>query len=155
MLRLLLPSLMLFLSFQYGAVAHSSTFENCYKNFNNTIHQDILISFPMLKELAERDDTWNYSYEDLIKMNAILGKEDSHLISLVELFRGTSIGERQLIIVNGKYSPNWGNAFTGYLFYKDVKGVNILLEIKRGKKEWEVVKKRKVQGKYITLEKNC
>lgn len=85
-------------------------------------------------------------------MRVPIGKEDTHLNSLIALFKGTSIGDRQLLIISDKYCPKWGNAFTGYFFYKEIDGINVFLEIKRGDKVWEIVKQNKIRGKYITLE---
>ena len=62
------------------------------------------------------------------------------------LFRGTSIGERQLLIISDKYSQKWGNAFTGYIFYKEIDGTNVLLKIKEEIKSG-VVERSKVRGK--------
>jgi hypothetical protein len=120
---------------------------------NNKIKKDIESSYPVIKELKEKDSVLVYKYNDLNRMRVPLGKEDSHLNSLIALFHGASIGERQLLIVSEKYSRKWGNAFTGYVFYKEIDGTNVLLKIKRGDKVWEVVKQSKVPGKYITLEK--
>jgi hypothetical protein len=119
---------------------------------NNKIEEDIISSFPLLKDLKEKDNYYSYKYNDLIKMKIPIGKEDTHLNSLIALFRGTSVGERQLLIISDKYSKKWDNAFTGYLFYKETDGTNILVKIKRGTKKWEIEKQSKVRGKYITLE---
>jgi hypothetical protein len=157
MLRLLLSFIIaLVLPFQSvkpDVFASSQTFDNCMYLLNNKIQQDIESSYPVLKELKEKDSVLVYKYNDLVKMRVPIGKEDTHLNSLIALFHGISIGERQLLIISDKYSQKWGNAFTGYVFYKEVDGTNVLLKIKRGDKVWEVVKQSKVRGKYITLEK--
>ncbi|WP_071395115.1 hypothetical protein [Bacillus tuaregi] len=157
MLRLLLAFIfvliLLFQSLKPDVLASSQTFDNCMYLLNNKIQQDIESSYPVLKELKEKDSALVYKYNDLIKMRVPIGKEDSHLNSLIALFHGTSIGNRQLLIISDKYSQKWGNAFTGYVFYKEIDGTNVLLKIKRGDKVWEVVKQSRVRGKYITLEK--
>jgi len=150
--------ILLFQSLNHDVFASSRTFDKCMHLLNNKIQEDIELSYSVLKELKEKDSALIYKYNDLIKMRIPIGKEDTHLNSLIVLFRGTSIGDRQLLIISDKYSPKWGNAFTGYLFYKEIDGTNVLLEIKRGEKVWEVVKQDKVRGKYITLEqidKDC
>lgn len=157
MLRLFLSFIfvliLLFQSLKPDVFASSQTFDNCIYLLNNKIKHDIESSYPLLKELKERDSALVYKYNDLVKMRVPIGKEDTHLNSLIALFHGTSIGERQLLIISEKYSQKWGNAFTGYVFYKELDGTNVLLKIKRGDKVWEVVKQSKVRGKYITLEK--
>ncbi|MBU8917783.1 hypothetical protein BGM25_17250 [Bacillus sp. FJAT-29953] len=130
----------------------------CYDLLNKKVQEDIQTSYPFLKNLMKKDNAWNYDYEDLIKMGLPIGKKDSHLDSLISLFSGTYIGEKRLIITSGKYSEKWGNSFTGYIFYKEINGLNVLIKIKRGPEKWEVVEKSKVRGRYITLReinKNC
>ena len=122
MFRLLLSFIFVFtFSFQSlksDVFASSQTFDNCMYLLNNKIQQDIESSYPVLKELKEKDSALVYKYNDLIKMRVPIGKEDSHLNSLIALFHGTSIGNRQLLIISDKYSQKWGNAFTGYYFIK-------------------------------------
>lgn len=160
MFRLLLFSVLL-LPFQllhYDVLASTKKVDDCMYHLNEKIQEDISLSYPVLKELKEKDSALIYKYDDLIKMKIPIGKEDTHLNSLISLFRGTSIGDRQLLISSVEYSTKWGNAYTGYLFYKEINGTNVLLEIKRREKVWEVVKQHKVRGKYITLEqisKDC
>lgn len=125
---------------------------------NQKIQEDIEFSYPLLKQLKRRDSAYIYTYDDLIKMKVPIGEEDTHLNSLIALFSGASIGERQLLIVSENYSEKWGNAFTGYLFYKQLDGTNVILKMKRGDKVWVVIKQNKLRGKYITLkqiEKDC
>lgn len=153
MLRFLLSFVLVFILLKPDVFASSQTIDNCMHLLNNKIQQDIESSYPVIKELKEKDSVLVYKYNDLIRIRVPIGKEDSHLNSLIALFHGTSIGERQLLIISEKYSQKWGNAFTGYVFYKEIDGTNVLLKIKRGDKVWEVVKQSKVPGKYITLEK--
>lgn len=58
---------------------------------NNKIEEDIKSSYPLLKDLKEKDNYYSYKYNDLIKMQIPIGKEDTHLNSLITLFRGTSV----------------------------------------------------------------
>jgi hypothetical protein len=76
-------------------------------------------------------------------------KRDKDLEFLMALFYGTSIGERELVMMNHHIE----NTSSGYLFYKELNGTNVLLEIKREEESWRIISKRKVRGKYITLEK--
>ncbi|MBD1383445.1 hypothetical protein [Metabacillus arenae] len=162
MFRLLVSSILAFLlafhSYNHDVLARSLTIEDCITLLNDKVQQDIISSFPFLKNLKKNDSALTFSYEELIKMRIPLGEEETHLNSLISLFHGTSIGNRHLLIINDKYSEKWQNSFTGYLFYKELNGTNILLTIKRGPQKWEVVKRSKVWGRYITFEhisKDC
>lgn len=126
----------------------------CYDLLNKNVQKDIQASYPFLKDLRKKENAWSYDYKDLIKMSLPIGKKDPHLDSLISLFSGTSIGERRLVITSEEYSEKWGNSLTGYIFYKEINGRNVLLKIKRGPEKWEVVEKRKVLGRYITLRGN-
>lgn len=125
--------------------------DDCSNLFNDKVQEDLAASFPLINELKNKDGAWSYNYHDLVEMVIPIGKKDSHLDSLIFLFFGSSIGDRQLIITSVDYSEKWDNSFTGYLFYKEIDGSNVLITIKRGPEKWEVVKKSKVRGKYFTL----
>ena len=70
----------------------------------------------------------------------------------MDILYGTSIGDRQLIIIKNNKNTDIDNASTGYLFYKKLDGTNVLLEIERKEKGWKVIDRQKVQGEYVTLE---
>lgn len=153
MLRILVSSVcVLFLSFHsYNVLANQQTLDKCRELLNNKIQEDITSSFPLIKDLKKKDNTLIFKYNDLIKMVIPIGKEDTHLNSLIKFFHGTSIGERQLLITTDRYNRKSDNNFTGYVYYKELNGTNVLLKLKRGTKRWEVVQKSKIRGKYITL----
>lgn len=145
-------TLLFIITFQQTVLASPMTFEDCMTQLNNEIQKDINKSFPLVEQIEGKNNTWRYTYDDISKMVSKMGKRNSHLESLMAIFYGSSIGDRQLIIIKNNHNKDIDNASSGYLFYKVLNGTNILLELKRGDEKWEVVKKRRVRGKYITLE---
>ncbi|MDQ0857532.1 hypothetical protein [Bacillus sp. V2I10] len=140
MLKLLVSSiLVLMLSFQllnYDVFARSQSNDKRMKLLNDKITKDIERSFPSLSNIKSEDNAYIFSYSDLIKMMISIGRNDTHLNSLISLFNGTSIGDSQLLIINDEYSHKWGNLLTGYIFYKETDGTNVLIKIKRGSNKW-------------------
>ncbi|USK32556.1 hypothetical protein LIT25_18415 [Bacillus sp. F19] len=138
--------------------AHPITNEDCTYRLNTKIQQDVISSFPALDILKDYKNLWRFKHDDLINIRILIGKEDTHLNSLISMFYGTSMGDKELIIINGEYTQKSGDSFTGYLLYKEIDGTNVLAQLKKGSKNWEVVKVEKVKGKYITraqIDKSC
>ncbi|MCQ6275433.1 hypothetical protein JMM81_10725 [Bacillus sp. V3B] len=147
MYKILVSFILLFMiTSQQTVLASPMTFEDCLTQLNNEIQKDIKNSFPLLKQIEKKSN--EYSYDDISEMMLDLRKRNEHLESLMALFYGSSIGDRKLIIID----KNLDNSSSGYLFYKELDGTNVLLEIKREEKNWKVINKRKAPGKYVTLE---
>jgi len=155
MLKRLVPLfLLLLITSQQTVLAFPMTIEDCMSQLNNDIKKDIMNSFPLLERIEEANDTERYNYEDISKMILNSKKRNLELESLMALFYGISIGNRELILINNEIEK----AGSGYLFYKEPNGTNVLLEIEKEEKIWKIVKTRKVRGKYVTLEqisKDC
>ncbi|QIZ08593.1 hypothetical protein HFZ78_19305 [Priestia megaterium] len=146
--RLVSLILLFIITSQQTVLASPITFEDCMTQLNNEIQKDIKKSFPLLEQFEGANNAQSYNYNDISKMILNSGKRNKQIESLMALFYGTSIGDRELIVMNNDIEK----ATSGYLFYKELNGTNVLLEIKKEEKSWKVINKRKVQGKYVTLE---
>ncbi|MCY8235450.1 hypothetical protein [Priestia endophytica] len=148
--KMLLYLILLFIiTSQQTVLAAPMTFEDCMTQLNNEIQKDIKKSFPLLEQIEGQNNARRYDYDDISKMILNSRKRNKDLEFLMALFYGTSIGDRELIVMHN----NIENASSGYLFYKELNGTNVLLKIKREEESWKVINKRKVRGEYITLEK--
>ncbi len=131
--------------------AASLTLDDCIALLNEEIQQDLYLSFPDLKVIEEDHHHWHYTYEEIAKKIGKSNKRDRRLESLIQLFHGSSLGNKHLLVLKNNHTHSLADASRGYIYYKEVNGTNVLLEIKRNKKKWKVVKKRIGRGRYITL----
>jgi hypothetical protein len=136
---------------QQHYVAAPMPFDDCIAQLNHEIRDDVYLSFPILKEIEENNERWTFTYKDLSRLISRREKRDRQLESLLTLFRGASMGDKHLIIIKDSKDSTISDSKRGYLYYKELNGTNILLEIKRNKQKWKVVKKRIARGKYITF----
>lgn len=149
--RIFLSFFLLYISLGHQTShAATLTLEKCITLLNKEIHEDLYISFPELKNIQENEG-WKYTYEDIERMVSESKSRDRKLESLIKLYRGTSLGEKHLFILKDQKAKDISEATHGYIYYKELNGTNILLEIKQTKKKWKVVKKQIGRGRYITL----
>ncbi len=118
---------------------------NSYQNNNDKIIQEIKEVFSKeLVSLKKNENHYEYSYFDLDKSLIAVGKYDSHLNSLMKLFEGKYQGEKRLFIVGNQPSTKkYDNSYVAFLLYREPDGENVLLKLRKGDKEWEIVDKMK------------
>lgn len=139
------------LLFNYSFVkAKEISKEDCEKQFNEKVLQDIKSSFPELKILNDKG-VYQYSHKDIDRaMLAIGGKADSHLQSIYPLFTGASRGERNFFVVTNSPSDpesKYESDFLGYFLYKKPDGTNVMIKMKPSDKKWDIITQREVPSK--------
>lgn len=124
---------------------HQERFSN-NPDLTERIIKDIISSFSKDLNFLEQDKygVSEYFLWDLHKMIIPIGKQDTHLNSLHELFFGDYPSERVLYIVG-----NHNNDVAGFFLYKKPNGINVLKKIRLGDTKWEVVEIKEKQGEVI------
>lgn len=124
--------------------------KNESQQFNERVIKDIKQSFSEeLKPLEDSQNVLEYNYHDLHKAQVAIGEEESHLNSLTSLFVGDYQGEMKLYIIGNQPSEKYGNSYLAYFLYKKTNGNNVLVELRKGKKEWEIVSSKEHKGKRL------
>lgn len=124
--------------------------EEYTRQFNSLVIEDVKKSFEEnLTPLITGRPT-EYDSSDIHKAKLAVGIKNRFLDSLGELLSGVSLGERKLYIVGGQpQTMKYQNRFIGFLLYKKLNGKNVLVKIRRGEKQWEVVEITEKTGKHI------
>lgn len=131
-----------------------------YKQFNEKVFKDVENAFKneMQFMLSNKNnfEPIMYSSADFKKALFAIGKKDSHLSSLQNIFQGKVLGEKRLYIFSGQPSTTkFKNSFMGYILYKETDGTNILEVIRKGEKEWEIVELKKKKGEVFSFNTDC
>jgi hypothetical protein len=148
----ILLSLILMNIFLNFNVAYTSNYslknDECSRNFNKRILEDMKESFPELKILHNKQEKG----KDIVE-----GRETTHIKSLLPLFTGTSLGNRHLFIISVEEAlpPKYDNSFVGYMVYKQTDGTNVMIKLRRSDTAWEVISKQKATGRRILPTKKC